>query len=154
MRSLQKTLYVYILCISFGIQASPIEDWTTDDILKEVRVSRIPQIIDLLEEKAKKAVQAEDYQSAKEYLKKALVLKHSIGMKHTEGSASILSKISHIETKLGNRCEASKLSSLAKRIYRQIGVNFGAVSFEEGGESNPKVAMSAACQENLSYVRD
>ena len=139
-----------LLGVSLNLYAVPVEDKAIDEILNEVRLSRIPKIIEVLEEKGNKALQIDDLKNAKEYLRKALVLKQSIGMKDTEGSAGIITKISKIENKLGNNCEATKLSKLAKRIYRQIGVNFGAVSFED----TPVKPEATNCPENLTWLKD
>jgi hypothetical protein len=142
---------IFLYTVPF-LYAIPVEEKTSDEILKEVRLSRIPQIIETLEEKGTRALEAERFPEAKAHFQKALVLKHAIGMKHTEGSAQILAKVSKIENKLGNHCEATKLSKLAQRIYRQIGLNFGAVSFEE--VQKPKEAAQVTCVETITWLKD
>ncbi|TGL56638.1 tetratricopeptide repeat protein [Leptospira ognonensis] len=132
------------------LYAVPVEDKTSDEILSEVRISRIPKIIEVLEEMGLRAYEMEQLKEAKIHFQKALVLRQAIGMKQTEGSAHILTKVSAIESKLGNRCEASKLQRLAIRIYRQMGVNFGAVRLEE----EPVKVSHLACAETISWLRD
>ncbi len=138
------------LLIMPALYAVPIEDKSSDEILSEVRISRIPKIIEILEEKGLRALDLENYNDAKEFLQKSLVLRNAIGMKQTEGSAQILAKVSSIESKLGNQCEATKLGRLAKRIYRQIGVNFGAVQFEEP----PTKVAQVSCNDTITWLKD
>jgi len=151
MKTLKYCFYIAIFLVCLPIlYATPVEDKSSEAILSEVRISRIPKIIELLEEKGTKALEAEKFQDARGYFQKALILRNAIGMKQTEGSAHILTKVSSIESKLGNQCEASKLSLLAKRIYRQIGVNMGAVRLEE----QPTKAPQFACAENIGWLGD
>jgi hypothetical protein len=151
MKNMKIIGYIVIFVMTVPIlYASPAEDKTPDEILNEVRISRIPKIIEILEEKGMQALELEKFSEAKEFFQKALILRQAIGMKHTEGSAHILTKISSIESRLGNQCEASKLSKLAKRIYRQIGVNIGAVRIEEA----PPKAERVACAETIGWLRD
>lgn len=133
-----------------SLYAGPVEEKTSDEILSEVRISRIPKIIEVLEEQGLRAFELEQFKEAKLHFQKALVLRHAIGMKQTERGAHILTKVSAIESKLGNQCEASKLQKLAVRIYRQMGVNFGAVRLEE----EPVKVSQLACAETISWLKD
>ncbi|MCW7481303.1 LEPBI_I1174 family sigma 54-regulated protein [Leptospira kanakyensis] len=119
-----------IFIISFGLHANPILDGSAEEILKDTRLSRIPSVILGLEERAIQKMETNDLISAREDLKKAIQLKHAIGMKESEGNASLLLQISKLESKLGNRCEANQYSHLAKRIALRIGVNLGAVALD------------------------
>ncbi|MCG6152101.1 LEPBI_I1174 family sigma 54-regulated protein [Leptospira bandrabouensis] len=119
-----------LFIISFGLHANPILDEPAEDILRAVRLSRIPTVITSLEERAIQKMESNDLLSAREDLKKAIQLKHAIGMKESEGNASLLLQISKLESRLGNRCEANQYSHLAKRIALRIGVNLGAVALD------------------------
>ncbi|PJZ85531.1 LEPBI_I1174 family sigma 54-regulated protein [Leptospira harrisiae] len=119
-----------LFIISFGLHANPILEDSAEDILRSTRLSRIPSVIVSLEERAIVKMESNDLLSAREDLKKAIQLKHAIGMKESEGNASLLLQISKLESRLGNRCEANQYSHLAKRIALRIGVNLGAVAFE------------------------
>ncbi|TGM81484.1 hypothetical protein EHR01_01380 [Leptospira mtsangambouensis] len=119
-----------LFIISFGLHANPLLDESPEDILRSARLSRIPSLILSLEERAIVKMESNDLLSAREDLKKAIQLKHAIGMKESEGNASLLLQISKLESRLGNRCEANQYSHLAKRIALRIGVNLGAVAFD------------------------
>ncbi|TGL43955.1 hypothetical protein EHQ55_18110 [Leptospira meyeri] len=119
-----------LFIISFGLYANPLLDESADDILRSTRLSRIPSVILSLEERAIVKMESNDLLSAREDLKKAIQLKHAIGMKESEGNAGLLLQISKLESRLGNRCEANQYSHLAKRIALRIGVNLGAVAFD------------------------
>ncbi|MCG6142511.1 LEPBI_I1174 family sigma 54-regulated protein [Leptospira mtsangambouensis] len=119
-----------LFIISFGLHANPLLDESAEDILRSARLSRIPSLILSLEERAIVKMESNDLLSAREDLKKAIQLKHAIGMKESEGNASLLLQISKLESRLGNRCEANQYSHLAKRIALRIGVNLGAVAFD------------------------
>ncbi|TGM53817.1 LEPBI_I1174 family sigma 54-regulated protein [Leptospira vanthielii] len=119
-----------LFIISIGLQANPLLDESADDILRATRLSRIPSVIANLEERAIQKMETNDLLSAREDLKKAIQLKHAIGMKESEGNAGLLLQISKLESRLGNRCEANQYSHLAKRIALRIGVNLGAVALD------------------------
>ncbi|TGK84219.1 hypothetical protein EHQ31_05920 [Leptospira montravelensis] len=127
-----------LFIISFGLHANPILDEPAEDILRAVRLSRIPTVINSLEERAIQKMESNDLLSAREDLKKAIQLKHAIGMKESEGNASLLLQISKLESRLGNRCEANQYSHLAKRIALRIGVNLGAVALERANLSETR----------------
>ncbi len=137
------------------LYANPILDQPADVILKETRLSRIPQMIQALEDKAKIYAENNKILEAREYLKKAIVLKDAIGMRESEGNAQLLTQISKLESKLGNQCEASQLSKLAKNIYRKIGVNFGAVTFEEPKQNQEtNISAAKACGESVTWLKE
>ncbi|PJZ44048.1 LEPBI_I1174 family sigma 54-regulated protein [Leptospira brenneri] len=119
-----------LFIISFGLHANPIFEESAEDILRNTRLSRIPSVITGLEERAIQKMESNDLISAREDLKKAIQLKHAIGMKESEGNASLLLQISKLESRLGNRCEANQYSHLAKRIALRIGLNLGAVALD------------------------
>jgi len=147
-------LFVVIIGGLPSLHANPLLEKTSEEILQEVRLSRIPQIIEDLEEKAKHSIGANRFSEARDYLKKAIVLKSAIGMKESEGNAELLTMISRIESKLGNQCEANQLSKLAKKIYHRIGLNFGAVSFEEKPAASPATVVAKNCGEKVSWLTE
>ncbi|TGN11653.1 hypothetical protein [Leptospira ilyithenensis] len=151
-------MILYLFAVIIGglpsLYANPVLDKTAEEILHEVRLSRIPQIIEDLEEKAKHSMGANRFSEARDYLKKAIVLKSAIGMKDSEGNAELLTMISLIESKLGNQCEANQLSKLARKIYHRIGVNFGAVSFEEKPNALPTAVVAKNCGETVTWLSE
>lgn len=138
--------FAIFLFIFTGLSAETNLDLSTNEILDSHRITRIPQVILALEDRALKSVQAESYISARDDLKKAIQLKQAIGMKESEGNAKLLVHISKIESKLGNGCEAKQLSRLAKQIYLRIGMNLGAVGMGE-------LPAAPSCSE-VSWLKD
>lgn len=136
---------VAFLIMASGISAEANLDSTSKEILERVRLSRIPQVISALEDRAAKSLQSDLILNAREDLKKAIQLKQAIGMKESEGNAKLLERIASLEAKLGNGCEAKQLSKLARQIYLRIGMNLGAVSFDQ----KPAVTCS-----EVSWLKD
>ncbi|XDD55303.1 hypothetical protein AB3N62_05685 [Leptospira sp. WS4.C2] len=140
-----------LFIISFGLHANPVLDGSAEDILKNTRLSRIPAVIASLEERAIQKMESNELISAREDLKKAIQLKHAIGMKESEGNAGLLLQISKLESRLGNRCEASQYSHLAKRIALRIGVNLGAVALDRA--AIPENKKPETCLE-VSWLKE
>ncbi|TGL54142.1 hypothetical protein EHQ59_08080 [Leptospira kemamanensis] len=114
------THFALFFIISHGLWADTSLDQTVSEILEQTRLSRIPAVISQLEERSSQKVKTGDYLSAREDLKKAILLKQSIGMKDSEGNAQLLFQMANLETKLGHSCEALHYSSLAKQIVRKV----------------------------------
>ncbi|MDF3821137.1 hypothetical protein P3G55_14610 [Leptospira sp. 96542] len=133
-----KRQFVFLFIISSGLFANPALDRPAEVILGETRLSRIPQVILSLEERAKLSADSNQFLAAREDLKKAIQLKQAIGMKDSEGNAKLLVNISKLESKLGNQCEAAQLSKLAKKIYIRLGLITGAVSLEQNETPKPR----------------
>ncbi len=151
MKFLHLTVSFVLYCnIVSVLYAEPIENKSHEEILNDTRLSRIPQIIELIEQKGRQALEQGTFVEAKSLFQKSYLLRQAIGMRETEGGAKVLHQISYIEQKMGNQCEASKLSRLAKRIYRQIGVNIGAVEFE----SQPSKIAQSTCADRISWASE
>ncbi|XDD47585.1 hypothetical protein AB3N60_05740 [Leptospira sp. WS39.C2] len=114
--------FALFFIISLGLWADPILDESVEGILNHTRLSRIPTVISLLEERSHEKILTGDYLSAKEDLKKAILLKQSIGMKESEGNAQLLFQMADLETKLGHSCEALHYTALAKQIVRKVSI--------------------------------
>ncbi|EOQ88525.1 hypothetical protein LEP1GSC202_2334 [Leptospira yanagawae serovar Saopaulo str. Sao Paulo = ATCC 700523] len=150
---MKTTYFALFLIISSGLWAEPSLDQSVAEILDQTRLSRIPTVISQLEERSHKKVESGDFLGAREDLKKAILLKQSIGMKESEGNAQLLFQMANLETKLGHSCEALHYTSLAKQIVKKVSLRseFTQISQNRGGSAG--VGKWESCEE-VSWLQD
>lgn len=137
--------------ISIGLWADPSLDQSVDEILNHTRLSRIPLVIAELETRSQHKMETGDLVSARDDLKKAILLKQSIGMKETEGNAHLLFQMAKLETKLGHSCEALHYTSLANQIVKRVGIRSESLVLSKGKETTVK--KSETCEE-VSWLQE
>lgn len=145
--------FALFFIISIGLWAEPQLDQSVEEILVHTRLSRIPMVIAELEERSAKKMESGDFLSARDDLKKAILLKQSIGMKDTEGNAHLLFQMAKLETKLGHSCEALHYSSLANQIVKRVGIRSDSYTLAQwnGKEVSPR--KWETCQE-VSWLQE
>ncbi|TGL72199.1 LEPBI_I1174 family sigma 54-regulated protein [Leptospira jelokensis] len=145
------TYFALFLIISSGLVAEPSLDQSVSEILDQTRLSRIPTVITQLEERSQKKVESGDYTGAREDLKKAILLKQSIGMKESEGNAQLLFQMANLETKLGHSCDALHYTSLAKQIVKKVSLRSddSKISQNRGGS----IGKWESCEE-ISWLQE
>lgn len=124
--------------ISMGLWADPSLDQSVDEILNQTRLSRIPLVIAELETRSQHKMETGDLVSARDDLKKAILLKQSIGMKETEGNAQLLFQMAKLETRLGHSCEALHYTSLANQIVKRVGIRSESLVQAKGKETGSR----------------
>lgn len=142
----------FFFIISLGLWAEPNLDQSVDEILNHTRLSRIPSVIAELEARSHLKVEAGDFMSARDDLKKAILLKQSLGMKETEGNAQLLFQMAKLEKKLGHSCEAVHYTSLANQIVKRVGIRNEALLAKLGSREQARGKWET-CEE-VSWLQE
>lgn len=143
--------FALFFIISMGLWADQNLDQSVEEILSHTRLSRIPLVIAELEARSVQKMESGELLAARDDLKKAILLKQSIGMKESEGNAQLLFQMAKLEQKLGHRCEALHYSSLAKQIVRRVGVRSDVIA--KSTKSEQRTGTWETCEE-VSWLQD